>query len=276
MDRRILVVDDSELSCQQISLLLARPDRRIKVVTDGTEALERLVDGNFSLVIIDLYLEGNGIEGMDLIREIRQRDLPVTIIVMTAHASIDAAVEAMKLGAFDFVTKPIDPDQVQVLVERALADRTLQDEVTDARERLRQRFGFHNLLGTSAGMREVFSRVERVASASCNVLINGETGTGKELVAQALHQADATRSGPMIAVNCAALPEPLLESELFGHERAHSLVPTAASKAASNWPRTAPFSSTRLASYRLACRPSCFESCRTAPSNASAAATPSR
>src|SRR6056297_318958 len=114
MDRRILVVDDSELTCQQLSLLLARPDRRIKVVTDGTEALERLVDGNFSLVIIDLYLEGKGIEGMDLIREIRQRDLPVTIIVMTAHASIDTAVEAMKLGAYDFVTKPIDPDQVQV------------------------------------------------------------------------------------------------------------------------------------------------------------------
>ncbi|RUL89072.1 sigma-54-dependent transcriptional regulator [Tautonia sociabilis] len=219
MDRRILVVDDSELTCQQLSLLLARPDRRIKVVTDGTEALERLVDGKFSLVIIDLYLEGKGIEGMELIHEIRRRDLPVTIIVMTAHASIDAAVEAMREGAYDFVTKPIDPDQVQLLVDRALADRTLLDEVNDARDRLRQRFGFHNLLGTSPGMREVFRRVERVASANCNVLITGETGTGKELVAQALHHADATRTGPIIAVNCAALPEPLLESELFGHER---------------------------------------------------------
>ncbi|WP_169980006.1 sigma-54-dependent transcriptional regulator [Tautonia rosea] len=219
MDRRILVVDDSELTCQQLSLLLSRPDRRIKVVTNGTEALERIVDGKFSLVLTDLRMDGRGIDGLDLIREIRQRDLPVTVIVMTAFASIDVAVEAMKLGAYDFLTKPIDPDQVQVLVERALADRSLLDEVNDARDRLRQRFGFHNLLGTSPGMRDVFERVERVASAHCNVLITGETGTGKELVAQALHLADATRSGPLVAVNCAALPEPLLESELFGHEK---------------------------------------------------------
>jgi two-component system response regulator AtoC len=218
MDRRILVVDDSELTCQQLSLLLSRPDRRIKVVTNGTDALERIVDGKFSLVLTDLRMDGRGIDGIDLIREIRQRDLPVTVIVMTAFASIDVAVEAMQLGAYDFLTKPIDPDQVQVLVERALADRSLLDEVDDARDRLRQRFGFHNLLGTSPGMREVFERVERVASAHCNVLITGETGTGKELVAQALH-LDATRNGQLVAVNCAALPEQLLESELFGHEK---------------------------------------------------------
>ena len=219
MDRRILVVDDSELTCQKLSELLARPDRRIKVVHDGTEALERLVDGNFSLVVTDLRMDGRGIDGLDLIREIRQRDLPVTVIVMSAFASIDTAVEAMQLGAYDFLIKPIDPEQVEVLVDKALADRTLLDEVNDARERHRQRFGFHNLLGTSTRMREVFERVGRIASADCTVLITGETGTGKELIAQALHHADATRSGPLIAVNCAALPEHLLESELFGHER---------------------------------------------------------
>lgn len=219
MDRRILVVDDCEATCQQLSLVLARPDRRIKVVTDGTEALERLVDGHFSLVLTDLRMDGRGIDGMDLIREIRQRDLPVTIIVMTAFASIDDAVEAMRLGAYDFLTKPIEPARLELLVERALADRQLLDEVTALREQNQERFAFHNLLGKGPAMAEVFDRVGRVASSACSVLITGETGTGKELVAQALHHADATRTGPIVAVNCAALPEPLLESELFGHER---------------------------------------------------------
>ena len=127
MDRRILVVDDSELICQQLSQLLARPDRRIKVAHDGTTALEWLVEGNFSLVLTDLRLPGIG--GLDLIREIRQRDLPVTVIVMTGHASIDSAVEAMKLGAYDYLNKPIDPVRLEVLVEQALEDRKLQDEV---------------------------------------------------------------------------------------------------------------------------------------------------
>ncbi len=219
MDRRILVVDDSELTCQQLSQLLGRPDRRIKFVTDGTEALERLIDGNFSLVLTDLRMEGRGIDGLDLIREIRQRELPVTIVVMTAFGSIDTAVEAMKLGAYDYLTKPIEPDRLELLVEQALKDRRLHDEVETLRQKCRQRFGFHNLLGKSPRMRDVFERVERVASSPCNILITGETGTGKELVAQALHQADATRQGPLVAVNCAALPEQLLESELFGHEK---------------------------------------------------------
>jgi two-component system NtrC family response regulator len=140
---------------------------------------------------------------------------------MTGFASIDSAVEAMRLGAYDYLSKPIDPARMDVLVEQALEDRKLQDEVDALRRGLRRRFGFHNLLGKGPRrMRDVFSRVARVASSACTVLITGETGTGKELVAQALHYADAAhRDGPLIAVNCAALPEPLLESELFGHER---------------------------------------------------------
>ncbi len=217
MDRRILVVDDSELICQQLSQLLAHPDRRIKVAHDGTTALEWLVESNFSLVLTDLCLPGIG--GLDLIREIRQRDLPVTTIVMTGHASIDSAVEAMKLGAYDYLHKPIDSVRLEVLVEKALEDRKLLDEVSALRQGLQQRHAYHNLLGKSPRMREVFARVARVASSACTVLITGETGTGKELVAQAIHYTDATRSGPLVAVNCAALPEPLLESEFFGHER---------------------------------------------------------
>jgi two-component system NtrC family response regulator len=217
MDRRILVVDDSELVCQQLSQLLALPGRRIKVAHDGTTALEWLVERSFSLVLTDLCLPGIG--GLDLIREIRRRNLPVTVIVMTAHGSIDSAVAAMKLGAYDYLLKPIDAVRLKVLVDQALEDRKLQDEVGVLRQGLQERYSFHNLVGRSARMREVFSRVARVASSSCTVLITGETGTGKELVAQAIHYIDATRQGPLVAVNCAALPELLLESEFFGHER---------------------------------------------------------
>jgi two-component system response regulator AtoC len=217
MDRRILVVDDSELIGQQLTQLLAFPDRQISVALDGTSALEMLVERPFSLVITDLRLPE--ISGLDLIREIRNRDMPVTVIVMTAYATVEAAVEAMKLGAHDFIQKPIDTDRLELLVDQALEDRRLIDEVAELRNRLRRRHAYHNLLGRSPRMLEVFARVERVASSTCNVLVTGETGTGKELVAQAIHFSDVTRSGPLVPVNCAALPEHLLESELFGHER---------------------------------------------------------
>jgi len=217
MDRRILVVDDSELIGQQLSQLLASPERQISVAREGTTALEWLVERPYSLVIIDLRLPG--ISGLDLIREIRNRDLPVTTIVMTAHATVEAAVEAMKLGAHDFIQKPIDSQRLELLVDQALKDRRLIDEVADLRNRLRRRNAYHNLLGRSRQMMEVFARVERVASSACTVLVTGETGTGKELVAQAIHFSDATRTSRLVEVNCAALPEHLLESELFGHER---------------------------------------------------------
>jgi two-component system NtrC family response regulator len=217
MDRRILVVDDSELIGQQLMQLLDLPGRQISVAHDGTAALEMVIDRPFSLVLTDLRLPG--VSGLDLIRELRNRELPVTIIVMTAHATVEAAVEAMKLGAYDFIQKPIDTVRLEIVVNKALEDRRLIDEVAELRDRCRRRNAYHNLLGRSPRMRDVFARVERVASSSCTVLINGETGTGKELVAQAIHNSDVTRTSNLVPVNCAALPEHLLESELFGHER---------------------------------------------------------
>ena len=217
MDRRILVVDDSELICQQLSQLLSHPDRQITIATDGTAAMEWLVEHPCSLVLTDLRLPG--ITGLDLIQQIRDRELPVTVIVMTGYATVESAVEAMKLGAYDLIQKPLDTIRLELLVNQALEDRRLIDEVADLRCRLQKKFAYHNLLGRSPRMAEVFERVARVASSSCNVLVTGETGTGKELVAQAIHFSDVTRRGSLVAVNCAALPEPLLESELFGHER---------------------------------------------------------
>ncbi len=217
MDRRILVVDDSQLVCQQLSQLLASTDRQITVAPDGTAALEWLVENRCSLVLTDLRLPG--ISGLELIREIRERKLPVTVIVMTGHATVEAAVEAMKLGADDLILKPIDTIRLEMVVKQALEDRRLIDEVADLRGRLRKKYAYHNLLGRSPRMADIFDRVDRVALTPCNVLVTGETGTGKELVAQAIHFSDVTRRGALVAVNCAALPEHLLETELFGHER---------------------------------------------------------
>lgn len=218
MDRRILVVEDSKLYCRQLCQMLEAPGREITPAYDGSSALELLVERPYSLVITDLALPG--IDGLDLIREIRARDLPVTIIVISGQPTVESAVEAMRLGAYDFVVKPFDPDRLEMLVGQALEDRRIIDEVAALNRRLRHRHAFHNIIGRSRRMAEVFARVERVGSSNCAVLITGETGTGKDLVAQAIHHSDVSRTGgPFVAVNCAALPEHLLESELFGHER---------------------------------------------------------
>ncbi len=217
MDRRILVVDDNPGISAQICKYLQRPGLELESVRDGTTALEQIVDGQYSLVLTELKLPG--IDGLDLIREIHQRSVPVSVVVMTGHATIESAVEAIKLGACDYLYKPIDLKRLGHVVEQALSHRRLQDEVESLRRSLEGTDTFHNLVGSSPRMRDLFARLSRVASTSCTVLITGETGTGKELVAEAIHACDPTRSGPLIAVNCAALPETLLESELFGHER---------------------------------------------------------
>ncbi len=180
MDRRILVVDDSELVCQHLSQVLAQSDRQIAIATDGTAAMEWLVEHPCSLVITDLKLPG--MSGLDLIRSIQQKELPVTVIVMTGFATVESAVEAMKLGAYDLIEKPIDNLRLEVVVNQALDDRRLIDEVADLRRRLQKKHAYHNLVGRSPAMAAVFERVARVASSSCNVLVTGETGTGKELV----------------------------------------------------------------------------------------------
>ena len=154
-----------------------------------------------------------------MIRTIQERRLPVTVIVMTAFGSIDDAVQAIRLGAYDFLTKPIDIDNLRVLIERALRERTLQDEVAYLRQRLQTEYAFHNVLSKSPRMHAIFELITNVGPTTTTVLIEGETGTGKEQVARALHQASVNRPGALVAINCTAVPEMLLESELFGHEK---------------------------------------------------------
>src|SRR5260370_6224023 len=216
--RRILIVEDNETARRQLQQLLQSDlPVQVDVTGDGNKALQDLAEHNYSIVITDLRMPR--LDGMELIREVQQRRLPVTIIVTTGHGSIDEAVQAIRLGAYDFLTKPIDVDHLRLVVQRALRERTLQDEVASLREQLKSRYSFHNILSKNPHMHAVFELISNVGHTSTTVLIEGETGTGKEQVARAIHQASGSRTGPLIAVNCAALPESLLESELFGHEK---------------------------------------------------------
>jgi DNA-binding NtrC family response regulator len=218
LPRRILVVEDNELAGRQLQQLLQRdPQLRVDIMNDGNRALQHLAEHNYSMVITDLRMPH--LDGMQLIKEVQHRRLPVTVIVTTGHGSIDEAVEAIQLGAYDFLTKPIDVDKLRLVVQRALRERSLQDEVAQLRGQLQDRFSFHNILSKNPHMHAVFELISNVAHSNTTVLIEGETGTGKEQVARAIHQTSENRSGPLIAVNCAALPETLLESELFGHEK---------------------------------------------------------
>lgn len=218
MDRRILIAEDNETNRHQMQHVLeADQIAAIDTTTDGQAALEALIAKNYSILVTDLKMPRLG--GMQLIGEIQKRRLPVTVIVMTGYAGIDEAVQAMRLGAFDVLTKPVDPQQLRVVVGRALRERALQDEVQQLREQLRSRYAFHNVLSKNPRMHAIFELINNVGQTTATVLIEGETGTGKEQVAGAIHAASQQREGPLVAVNCAALPENLLESELFGHEK---------------------------------------------------------
>ncbi len=219
--RRLLIAEDNGRTRENLQLLLQEEDGLIVTTAkDGKDALQTLVDSEhrYSLFLTDLKMPG--MDGMELIKEIKTRDLPVSVIVMTAFGSIEEAVQAMRLGASDFLTKPVDPDHLQLIVRRALRERSLQDEVLSLREQMQQQYSFENIISKSPQMFAIFELIKNVAATNTTVLIEGATGTGKEMVARAIHQASSgVRSGPFVAVNCAALPETLLESELFGHEK---------------------------------------------------------
>ena len=218
MQRRILLAEnDLAISRQLQGMLEADPHILVDTVGNCQDALTTLAQNNYSIFLADLALPG--MDGMDLIKEIQQRGIPVTVIVMTSHGSIDQAVQAMRLGAYDFLAKPIDWQHLRLVIKRVLRERLLQDEVVYLRDQLENSYSFRNIISKSPRMQVVFELITNVAQTNTTVLIEGETGTGKEQVGLAIHQASQVRTGPMVAVNCAAIPETLLESELFGHEK---------------------------------------------------------
>ena len=217
--QRILVVEDVEDTRTSLQTLLQLQTKlEVDIAEDGGKALTMLGERSYSLVITDLRMPK--VDGMKMIHEIQTRRLPCTVIVTTGHGSVPNAVEAMRAGAYDFLTKPADPQHLVLLVKRALRERSLQDEVIALREQVHGKHTFLNVLSRSPKMHDVFELIDHIADAPSTVLIIGETGTGKEQVARAIHQAAGEqRSGQFVAVNCAALPETLLEAELFGSEK---------------------------------------------------------
>jgi len=217
--QRILVAEDladARESLQQLlHLTLKLP---VDAAADGEIALKMLRETAYSVLVTDLRMpKRNGIE---LIEAIQKEKLPVTVIVMTAHGGVSQAVQAMRMGAYEFLTKPCDPQHLSLLVRRALDERLLRDEVIALRSELKGQRSFKNVLSKSPKMADVFDLVTHIGDTASTVLILGETGTGKEQLARAVHQVSAAhRAGPFVAVNCAALPETLMESELFGHEK---------------------------------------------------------
>src|SRR5947209_15445722 len=218
MRRRILIVEDNETAGRQLQKFLQLDaEIEVDVTSNGEKAIQALSENNYSIVVTDLRMPR--MDGMELIKQVQRRGLPVTVIVTTGHGSIDEALQAIRMGAYDFLTKPIDVENLRLVVQRALRERHLKDEVAYLRDQLKTRFSFQNIISKNPHMHSVFELISNVAHTNTTVLIEGETGTGKEQVARAIHQASQQRTGPLIPVNCAALPETLLESELFGHEK---------------------------------------------------------
>ncbi|TFG58943.1 MAG: sigma-54-dependent Fis family transcriptional regulator, partial [Nitrospirales bacterium] len=213
----ILVVDDEPEMRQLLQDTLEEDHYRVVVASDGHEALTRMESEKFQVVVTDLRMKG--MDGLGLLEQVIQKYPESNVIMMTGFGTVESAVDAMKHGAFDYLTKPVKTDELLVTVQKALREALLRQEVQQLRQVVNREFAFGQILGKSKPMREIFDLIRRVADSQTNILITGESGTGKELVAKALHFNSQRKLKPFVPVNCAAIPELLLESELFGHVR---------------------------------------------------------
>ena len=212
---RLLVVDDEQGMREFLTICLTRAGYQCVAVGSGAEAIRLISDRQFDLVITDLTMPGIG--GMEVLRHACSLPSPPMVIMITAFGTTDTAIEAMKIGAYDYLTKPFKVDEITVVVRRAVERRDLASENLRLREELRGVQSLDKMVGRSDDMLRVFELIRKVAPTRTNVLVRGESGTGKELVARALHNLSDRAAGPFVAVNCGAIPETLMESELFGH-----------------------------------------------------------
>ena len=213
----ILLVEDKDSLRRVLRLTLENAGYSVAEAIDARAALNEIANSRHRLVLTDLRMP-NG-SGLDVLRSARAADADVPVIVMTAFGSIDEAVQAMKDGAHDFLQKPVDSNHLLLLVERALEQARLRTENVLLREEWSRRYGFPRILGESETLKRAVGETQRVAQTEATVLLLGESGTGKELFARAVHHLSARRDHPFVAINCAAIPETLIENELFGHER---------------------------------------------------------
>jgi len=215
--RKILVVDDEQNIRRMLTRVLSPEGFIVKEADNGLEALKRLQEESYSLVLLDLKMPG--LNGIETLKKIRENDLNLPVIMMSAYGSIPEAVEAMKLGALDYLIKPFDIEELKIIIKRAIKQYELNVENIYYREEEEKRFNFDEIIGKSRSISKVLEMVKNVSPTTATVLITGESGTGKELIARAIHKNSLRKNSPFVVVNCVAFSPNLLESELFGHEK---------------------------------------------------------
>ncbi|MFY9270678.1 MAG: sigma-54 dependent transcriptional regulator [Candidatus Manganitrophaceae bacterium] len=214
---RILAVDDDPVAVRLLTEILSEEGYLVQTAESGREAVDRLEGGFYDLLITDLKMPG--VNGLEVLKRYKEQSPETLVILVTAFGSIESALEAMKAGAFDYVSKPFREDEIKIAVRRALEQRRLRKENEQFRQEFTRTYGLNQIIGHSRAMTEVYKMVAMVTGKTSTVLIEGESGTGKELIARAIHYNGPRASRSFVAVNCAAFPEPLLESEMFGHLR---------------------------------------------------------
>jgi DNA-binding NtrC family response regulator len=217
MAATLLIIDDDDANCSLIKAIFSAEGIEVTAARDGLSGIDRARAEPPDVVLLDLRLPG--LDGMEVLARLKQESPSLPVVMLTAHQDVKAAVRATQLGAFDYLTKPFHNEEIVVVVRRALQTRALELEVQDLRRQLRAGGGLALEMGPSQGIKDLVEQVRTVAETSFTVLVIGETGSGKELVAQAIHRESERRASPFVAIDCGAIPEQLLESELFGHEK---------------------------------------------------------
>ena len=215
--RNILYVDDDPESGEIVRRLLSGGDYDVSVSNSGKDALKKILNAKFDLVLTDLNMPG--LSGLELLEKIKDKDPDLLVIILTAYATIDTAVKAIKLGAENYITKPITRDETLLILDKAFEKKRLIEENFRLQAELSHKYSYDNIIGVSSEMQKVYSMIDKASKYQSNVIIYGETGTGKELVAKAIHYSSDRKNGPLIIINCASIPENLLESELYGHSK---------------------------------------------------------
>ncbi len=215
--QHVLVVDDEPLIRKFLVETLKRMGFAVQDASDGAQALRKIKSETFDLIFTDIKMPS--LSGMELLRKVREVSPESVIVMMTAYATVESAVEAMKMGAFDYIIKPFSPDQIEMVTRRATERQSLIEENQYLRSEILKEYGFGEIIGNAPVMHSIFEVIKKVANSRATMLVQGESGTGKELAARAIHFSSVRSNAPFIKVNCAALPENLLESELFGHEK---------------------------------------------------------
>src|ERR1017187_7204585 len=214
---KVLIVEDEEHERTGLAELISAWGFRTETACDGVEGLERMLSWSPGIVVSDLKMPR--LDGMGLLEKVAQSPREIAFILLTAQGSVDAAVAAMKLGAYDFIEKPVNPARLRNILQSAVRQRGIERELEATRRLLRDSGKLGSLVGDSRKIQEIFHLIELVAPSTASVLITGESGTGKELVARTIHEISPRKDRPFVAINCAAIPETLMESEIFGHEK---------------------------------------------------------